>query len=375
MTLASGQLVTPTAADLDLSNGTNYLRKELKKDIHIPSNADINTLESYLENGHLVIKCMLKKETSLASGGASGENGGMDEASAATAAAVLAAATATAAAAARRSSPVYSSTPVYSKTTKSSSSTKPSSTAAGTTANILSEFEMNKNNHSDQSKDLSPLEITINSRTSVDSNDVSSNFIFENPLYNNSTIQATTAVTTTMAQLNEQQPSTGIGKSILKNAGNSTAAPISHETNILIDYTTADMDNTDTNYASTTTGGMIPMMMMMGQPPPAPPSSLHETAMVGTPAATMTTTTNVVSSSGRCKSKRSKESSSSAKRRGESLTHNNNHNYHNHHQGVNASPYYTPKDVSAPLNTAPIATSRSRDKLKNRSGFIYNNYY
>lgn len=97
MTLASGQLVPPSSLDLDLSNGTNYLRKELKKDIYIPNDADINTLESYLENGHLVIKCMLKKD----SGGdiANVNNENTDD------------------------GVLYSSTPVYSKTKSKQSST------------------------------------------------------------------------------------------------------------------------------------------------------------------------------------------------------------------------------------------------------------
>lgn len=273
VTLTSGQLVTPTTIDLDLSNGTNYLRKELKKDIHIPNNADINTLESYLENGHLVIKCMLKKEPAV---GMSETN--VDEV---------------------RRSPVYSSTPVYSKTKSSSSSSKPS-------AAILTEFEMK--NGSDQSKELSPLEITINSRTSVDSNDISSNFIFENPLYNNSTIQSN--------QIAQQIVEPSNGKSILKNA--------SHDANVLVDYTTGDLD-TDTNYAVN-----------------------HE------PLPTAASSSSTVS-------RRNKKSKDSKRRDMSSSA-----------ALVTSSAYYTTKEINmAKETTEAIVMSRSREKLKNKQGKQY----
>ena len=194
VTLTSGQLVAPTSIDLDLSNGTNYLRKELKKDIHIPNNADINTLESYLENGHLVIKCMLKKDNG---------NETLEDS---------------------RRSPVYSSTPVYSKSKLPKQS------------NILAEFEIK---NCDNSKDLSPLEITINSRTS-DSNDVSSNFIFENPLYNNSTIQTAAHQAEPSSNSN-----TTNNKSILKNGNDTNLVdhPAIIENNINVNTTYAPHTN------------------------------------------------------------------------------------------------------------------------------------
>ncbi len=37
----------------------NYIKKEIQKDIHLPTNADLNTLESYLEDGYLYIECKL----------------------------------------------------------------------------------------------------------------------------------------------------------------------------------------------------------------------------------------------------------------------------------------------------------------------------
>ena len=59
VTLKSGQIVK---VDLNYANGSKFIKKELKKEIVIPPNSDINTLESYLENGHLVIKCMLRND-------------------------------------------------------------------------------------------------------------------------------------------------------------------------------------------------------------------------------------------------------------------------------------------------------------------------
>lgn len=143
----------------------------------------------------------------------------------------------------RRSSPVYSSTPVYSKA-KSSSSSKNGA--------ILSEFEIKNSGTTAEShsKDLSPLEITINSRTS-DSNDVSSNFVFENPLYNNSTIQANGG-----AVVEQQQQQHSSGKSILKNA---------NDPNILVDYTSADLDDA---------AEMANYMQQANVPLPPPPPQL-----------------------------------------------------------------------------------------------------
>ncbi len=60
VTLKSGQIVK---VDLNFANGSKFIKKELKKEIVIPPNSDINTLESYLENGNLVIKCLLRNET------------------------------------------------------------------------------------------------------------------------------------------------------------------------------------------------------------------------------------------------------------------------------------------------------------------------
>ena len=237
VTLASGQIIPPTTIDLDLSNGTNYLRKELKKDIHIPNNADINTLESYLENGHLVIKCMLKKEgvgsAAVAVTNLEEENDRINDDEQPHQSHQQQ----------RRSSPVYSSTPVYSKA-KSSSSSKNGA--------ILSEFEIKNSGTTAEShsKDLSPLEITINSRTS-DSNDVSSNFVFENPLYNNSTIQANGG-----AVVEQQQQQHSSGKSILKNA---------NDPNILVDYTSADLDDA---------AEMANYMQQANVPLPPPPPQL-----------------------------------------------------------------------------------------------------
>ena len=37
----------------------NYIKKEIQRDVHLPINADLNTLESYLEDGELVIECKL----------------------------------------------------------------------------------------------------------------------------------------------------------------------------------------------------------------------------------------------------------------------------------------------------------------------------
>jgi hypothetical protein len=44
-----------------LSNNSdaNYIKKEIQKDIYLPNNADLNTLESYLEDGYLFIECKL----------------------------------------------------------------------------------------------------------------------------------------------------------------------------------------------------------------------------------------------------------------------------------------------------------------------------
>ena len=61
VTLSTGQLPSKMDVSYANANGHNYLRKELKKEIVIPSNADINTMESYLENGSLVIKCLLNQ--------------------------------------------------------------------------------------------------------------------------------------------------------------------------------------------------------------------------------------------------------------------------------------------------------------------------
>ena len=54
-----------TRIDLNFSNGKNYIRRELIKEIALPINGDTRTLESYLENGFLVIKCRLKQSASL----------------------------------------------------------------------------------------------------------------------------------------------------------------------------------------------------------------------------------------------------------------------------------------------------------------------
>ena len=47
-------------ATIDM-NGNNYLRKELKREIILPIDCDIDTLESYLENGYLYFKCFLMR--------------------------------------------------------------------------------------------------------------------------------------------------------------------------------------------------------------------------------------------------------------------------------------------------------------------------
>ena len=66
VTLKSGQIVK---VDLNYMNTNGkFLKKELKREIIIPPNSDINTLESYLENGNLVIKCLLRSESYLLSG-------------------------------------------------------------------------------------------------------------------------------------------------------------------------------------------------------------------------------------------------------------------------------------------------------------------
>jgi hypothetical protein len=66
VTLKSGQIVK---VDLNYMNTNGkFLKKELKREIIIPPNSDINTLESYLENGNLVIKCLLRSESYLPSG-------------------------------------------------------------------------------------------------------------------------------------------------------------------------------------------------------------------------------------------------------------------------------------------------------------------
>ncbi len=49
-------------ATIDM-NGNNYLRKELKREIILPIDCDIDTLESYLENGYLYFKCFLMRQT------------------------------------------------------------------------------------------------------------------------------------------------------------------------------------------------------------------------------------------------------------------------------------------------------------------------
>jgi hypothetical protein len=60
VTLKSGQIVK---VDLNYMNANGkFLKKELKREIAIPLNSDINTLESYLENGNLVIKCLLRSD-------------------------------------------------------------------------------------------------------------------------------------------------------------------------------------------------------------------------------------------------------------------------------------------------------------------------
>jgi hypothetical protein len=41
------------------SSEINYIKKEIQKDIQLPNNADLNTLESYLEDGYLYIECKL----------------------------------------------------------------------------------------------------------------------------------------------------------------------------------------------------------------------------------------------------------------------------------------------------------------------------
>ena len=60
VTLKSGQIVM---VDLNYANGSKFVKKELRREVVIPANSDINTLESYLENGHLVIKCLLRSES------------------------------------------------------------------------------------------------------------------------------------------------------------------------------------------------------------------------------------------------------------------------------------------------------------------------
>ena len=67
VTLSAGQLPSKMDVSYANANGHNYLRKELKKEISIPANADINTMESYLENGSLVIKCLLHQSSSAES--------------------------------------------------------------------------------------------------------------------------------------------------------------------------------------------------------------------------------------------------------------------------------------------------------------------
>lgn len=57
LTINTSKLAAPTIIDLDLTKGNNCLKRELKKDIYLPENSDLNTLESYLENCHLFIKC------------------------------------------------------------------------------------------------------------------------------------------------------------------------------------------------------------------------------------------------------------------------------------------------------------------------------
>ena len=48
----------------DLKETKNYVKKELNRDITLPINAEISTLESYLENGNLYFKCLLKNDVS-----------------------------------------------------------------------------------------------------------------------------------------------------------------------------------------------------------------------------------------------------------------------------------------------------------------------
>jgi Arc/MetJ-type ribon-helix-helix transcriptional regulator len=62
ITLTPGQFNTPTTIDLNLNDGKNYLRKELKREIVLPTECDIDSLESYLENGYLHFKCLLARQ-------------------------------------------------------------------------------------------------------------------------------------------------------------------------------------------------------------------------------------------------------------------------------------------------------------------------
>lgn len=62
LTINTSKLATPTIIDLDLTKGNNCLKRELKKDVHLPDNCDIDTLESYLENSYLFIKCMCVRQ-------------------------------------------------------------------------------------------------------------------------------------------------------------------------------------------------------------------------------------------------------------------------------------------------------------------------
>ncbi|CAF0945657.1 unnamed protein product [Brachionus calyciflorus] len=58
LTINTSKIAGPTTIDLDLTKGNNSLKRELKKDVFLPENCDINTLESYLENCNLFIKCL-----------------------------------------------------------------------------------------------------------------------------------------------------------------------------------------------------------------------------------------------------------------------------------------------------------------------------
>jgi len=62
ITLTPGQFNAPTTIDLNLNDGKNYLRKELKREIVLPNECDIDSLESYLENGYLHFKCLLVRQ-------------------------------------------------------------------------------------------------------------------------------------------------------------------------------------------------------------------------------------------------------------------------------------------------------------------------